>query len=258
MWNYSIKIEINFATLIALLIGIAIGVILVVLFYCLSAIQSLNKKINFSDKVLDVTEQEIQDEIKYAQECFLAKEKEKGEVSFGLIREISMNLIYKIAKKYYPNSKNPIAELSVDELILLDRYIMDKIDELLSYRGLRFLRRLKMTTVLKILNIKQTVDKNAIVKVTKKYKITKITSKFGKVLGVLNPANWVKNLAINPMIHLLSKKICTSLLQLIGQETYRIYSKQAFLQPVEDQEFNQMMDELTKDIPDSIEEKEIS
>lgn len=254
---YSLKIEINFATLIALLIGIALGAILVVLFYCLSAIQSLNKKINFSDKALDVTEQEIADEIRYAQECFLVKQKEKGEISFELIREICLNLIDKIARKYYPNSKNPIAELSVDELILLDRYIMDKIDELLSHRGLRFLKRLKMTTVLKILNIKQSVDKNAIVKVSKKYNIPKLASRAGKILGLLNPANWVKHLAINPTIHLLTKKICTSLINLIGQETYHIYSKQAFLEPIEDQEINKMMEELMKDIPDSIEEKEI-
>ena len=79
-------------------------------------------------------------------------------------------MMNKIASHFYPDSKKPLAELSIEELILLDRYIMDKLELILSKVKINMFKKLKLSTILKLLNLKQNVENNIVVKTTKKYK----------------------------------------------------------------------------------------
>ena len=230
-----VEFKINIATIMSLIIGIFVGLIIFILLYVISAVKSLDRKVNY--KVEDVDYKEVEADIEYAQEKLKVKAKENKEITFELLRESVWDLIKTIAQKFYPDSKKPVGELTIDELILLDKYIIDKMDELLSHRGLRFIKGIKANTFLNIINMKQAYDNNKVVKAAKKYKLKWIT----KALGILNPATWVRVLAINPSIGMITRKLATVSLKVIGQETYNVYSKKAFIDPVEDAEIKKLL-----------------
>ena len=97
---------------------------------------------------------------KYIEESSFASTSQKVEC----LKENCIDLVNEIASSYYPNSKYPIYELSIDELILLTRYISDRIDGLFSGRILRKLKDLKVSSVMKMIDIKKKFGKNAILK----------------------------------------------------------------------------------------------
>ena len=58
------------------------------------------------------------------------------------------------------------------------------------------------------------------------------------MLNAINPVVWVKKLIINPSINLITKQIILKLIQQIGQETYNVYSKQAFIDQDADEDID--------------------
>ena len=58
------------------------------------------------------------------------------------------------------------------------------------------------------------------------------------MLNAINPVVWVKKLIINPSINLITKQIILKLIQQIGQETYNVYSKQAFVDQDADEDID--------------------
>ena len=55
---------------------------------------------------------------------------------------------------------------------------------------------------------------------------------------------WFKKLVVDPSINAITKKIVLVIIDVIGQETYHIYSKQAFLEPLDDQELQALLNKL--------------
>ena len=75
----------------------------------------------------------------------------------------------------------------------------------------------------------------------------------------LNPAMWFRRLVYDPCVNLISKKIVLVIIETIGQETYHIYSKQAFMEPLEEKELQAFINNLEKEQAiELIEEKEVA
>lgn len=241
-----IKFEINFATLIAFIIGIISGFIVFFLFYFIGCLVSIQKKRNKLNKQLkNISKDEITDLIKKYQNEFLKIKKEKKEIVFADYSSSIINLIKDIASKFYPKSKNPICELSINELIMLDQYIIKKIDALLSKKGLNLFRNLKLSTIITLVNKKNEIDNTKVVKTVKKYKLKKIFDVTLTALNFINPYMWVKKLIVNPLIGHLLKKICLICYSIIGEETYNVYSKQAFIN--DDDELQELLSSIEKE-----------
>ena len=248
MFLIDVNFSINISSLIAFLIGIIVGPILFVLIYILITTKTIKKDaIILDENSKNITKEEIEQDIKIAQDSFLRRTKEQKEITFKNIEIVSLQLIKQIASRFYPDSKNPICELTFEEIILLDHYIVEKLESLLDKRMLKPLRKLKLSQVLQILNIKSSIDNSKPVKVAKKYKFKKIGQIIWQAINIFNPVTWTKNVVINPAINILSKKICLQIIETIGQETYHVYSKQVFLDPVNDQELDQMLRLMSKE-----------
>ena len=133
MFLVNFEFTINFGSLAAFLTGILCGVILFILIYFLYVMLYLNKKeINLHSNSDIVTEDDIKNEIKKSQDKFLELKKSYGVITIDSLKDVTVELISNIAKLYYPDSKQPIAELTIKELILLDKYLIEKIDTLLN------------------------------------------------------------------------------------------------------------------------------
>lgn len=98
------------------------------------------------------------------------------------------------------------------------------------------------------------VNNTQAVQVAKKYKVGKIVKTGGMILNALNPFYWIKKGTTKLVTATLYKKIMLIIISIAGEETYKIYSKQAFKE--QDPSYIKMMNdiELILEESDSIDE----
>jgi hypothetical protein len=135
-------------------------------------------------------------------------------------------LIHDIARVYFPDSKYPIYELSIDELMTLIHYITDRVDSLFKGPILRPLKKIRISYILKVIDTKRKIDENKAVKTASKlrtpWKVTKT------VLNIFNPVYWVRKLMISTTLVAVTNKICGIIIDVVGEETNNVYSKSVF------------------------------
>lgn len=238
--------EINLFSLVAFIMGMISGAIVLVLAYAIGSINSLKKDSRVSiNSIKGVKEEDIRKIINNHRESFKDERKRRKEVSLDFFKEIIFNMMNEIASQFYPKSKRPLSELSLDELILLNKYILTKLEEILSKPILRAFRGIKLSHVLMIIETKNNIDNSKTVKTVKKYKLQKVGEVLINVVGILNPAKWFKKLVIDPTINILLNQVLLTCIDYVGEETYKVYSKTA-LKKTED-ELNNLLEVINKD-----------
>src|SRR5690554_5776831 len=211
-----------------LIFGIIFGFILCFLIYLgfvLASLKKEEKKIIIQSDKIDL--EKVERLIKSAKNQFLIESATKTTTEkINDVKEISWELINAIAKEYFPDSKYPIYELSIDELMMLNHYITNRVDSLFKGPVLKPFKKLRIAYILKILDMKKKIDENKAVKAaTKLNKPWKIAL---SVLNVFNPAYWVKKLMISTTLVAVTNKIGSLVIEVVGDETNKVYSKSVF------------------------------
>lgn len=241
--------ELDITTIISFLVGIVFGVILVFLIYALICVASIGSKKFIVKKQNDGYQlEEVKDLITKAQEEFKDKSLRKGESKFGFCVKICKDLAYSIAASYYPNSKYPLLELSINEITMLLNYIKERIEEILNRRGLRLFRKLKVSTI-----VDMSLKGNKIVS-SKTFAVGKdvnrIINTAKKVINALNPAWWFRKLIMDNAINIVLHKLYLVTIAVVGEETYKIYSKKVL---DVDAEIETNVEELMSSIDEDLE-----
>ena len=224
--------NIDFSTVLSFLIGILIGAVIICMIYALIVLSSLRNK-KFLIKVEDdsLTSTEVKDMIVQAQKSFKDKDL-RGELSrVNHCKNISMDLVYGIASRFFPKSKHPLLEISIDEVMMLSLYVKTRIEDILNRRGIRLLKKIKIGQIFDVTQKTTKVVNSKAFKVTKDVNNTFNTIK--KIVNVVNPAWWVRKLIIDNTINVITDKLCVVIIAIVGEETYKIYSKTVFNQDVE-------------------------
>ena len=249
--NFEFKF--NLSLFLAFFTGVIVGIILTFLIYTIICLLSLRKKEkrieNYNNSV---TEEEINQIIKNRQKEFLILRKK--ETTYQALKETIILLVNEIATKYSIDSKHPIAELTLEELILLDKYILGKIEGLLSRKGLSLLKKLKLSTILNIIDTNTKIKNNKAIKASKKMHLSSIAKGSITLLNLLNPFHWFKKLLVSPTLNFLIKKVFLLSISIIGEETYNVYSKKVF---VSEEDTSKLIEELEKENEGIITEEEI-
>ena len=216
--------EFDIATLISFLVGILFGVILVFLMYALICVASIGSKkfiVKKQNEGYDL--EQVKTLIVKAQEEFKDKGLRGSTPKFNYCVRICKDLAYGIAASYYPNSKYPLLELSVNEITMLLEYIKERLEEILNRRALRLLRKFKISTI-----VDMSVRSNKLVN-SKGFEIGKDVSKafsaLKKVVNALNPVWWFRKLVMDNTINIILNKLYIVAIAVVGEETYKIYSK---------------------------------
>lgn len=249
--------DINLSTIFSFLFGLAVGLAIFALIYLALALSTMrSKKYIVKTAVKDVTSKEIEDMIAETQIMFKDK-KLRGEKSMiAHAKDLSTDLVKNIAIKFFPKSKHPLLEISIDELLLLGVYISKRLDEVLDHKGLRLFRKLKISTIVSMGEIKQNIEDHPLVKATKKYKIAEAFKAAKSVINIVNPVYWVKKAIVNTAMDVILKKLCVIIIGICGEETFKIYSKSVFnVEPEIDSGIQELIDEVKQDV-DDIEEEE--
>ncbi len=243
-------ITISFSTLISFIVGVFIGLILTILIYLLFVISSLkSKKFFVKTENDDLKIEEVKELVLTTQKSYKDKELRGDTGRMTYCYHLSKDLAYAIAVRFYPKSKHPFLELSVNELTILTGYITNRVNELLNHRGIRMLRKLKVSTIVNISTKKKEVEESKAFQTS--VVIGKNLSKAKYVFNLLNPINWGRKIIVDRVMNIVVDQICLAILSIVGEETYKIYSKKVFNKDVEidtgSDEFIEQMSDTIKD-----------
>ena len=252
LWIFNI----DFITILSFIIGIFFGIVLLCLIYALLVLLSLRDKKTIINPEEEMPYEEIKDLIKEAEREYKDKKirQNQGRVSHCI--NISRDLAYSIAARFYPKSKYPLLELSVDELIMLLGYIQKKIDDLLNRKALRLLKRIKASLIMSLSKKTTEVLNSKAFQVSKD--VSKFASKAKMVLNVINPLNILRKVFVDKTTIIILNKLCIMIINIVAEETYKIYSKHAFNQDIiVESNIDQLESELEQEIKNSYENKDI-
>lgn len=213
-------------------LGMLTGFVLLGLFIALLLILSrkskertrLSKSESIGDEVIrnmiEGKQKELASTVKFADNAY-----------FRVAFDLSFDLMQEIAKHYYPESKYPIYELSVQEILNLNVYITQRLQSIVDKKLVRLFKNARISTVVDILNKKKALDNSKLMKATRSLKINKFLSYGSMALNYANPIYWFRKLAMKPTTDLVTKEICNMIISIVGEETNKVYSKKLFQKP---------------------------
>jgi len=221
------SIEINTYNLLSFFLGLFAGVFFVLIIYMYGVFRELRKESDLSTKNNDVNEDLIIEMIKDAQKQFENKEKKRGLSYTSSLLQITKSLAFEIAHNFYPRSETPYLELSLNETLKLNHYITDRIDQLTNQPILKLFRRYTMSTIYSFtVKTKKIVD-NKVVKSLQDFGVDEVVKASMTALNAINPVYWIRK-AGNLVSDKIMSKIGLSIIAIVGEETYKIYSKKVF------------------------------
>lgn len=148
--------------------------------------------------------------------------------AFKATSAMAYELLEEISRYFFPESKYPMLELSVTELMELNHYVTNRIDTLLDIPILKNAKKTRIIHIVKMYDRKKMVQESKIVRAAKKAKLGKVLKYGGMALNAINPVYWFRKLVINTSIDVMTRKVCVVIISVVGEETTKIYSKKLF------------------------------
>ena len=225
--------DISFFGFINFFVGIMTGMVLFTASYIYLLVRG--KNINIEDikhPNVDVDEEELKVMIINKQKEFKRNKKLGNQSIAKLTFEMSYELVDEISKYFFPDSKYPMLELSVSELLNLNHYITNRLDDILDKPILKNTKNLQMTKIMGMYDKKKAFDQNKYIKAAKKYRVGKVVKYGGAVVNAFNPVYWFRKLVINTSVDVMTKKVCLVIIGIVGEETTNVYSKKLFDKPL--------------------------
>lgn len=232
------------ASLMPFFTGIICGFLLCLVIYLVIVVKSLKKaEKKASNVVLDIDNNVIKEQVESAKNLYIEESSFKTtSQKIVCLRDVCWELMNDIAKTFYPESKYPLYELSIEEIILLSNYILDRIEGLFDGVIAKKLKTIKISYVLKIIDMKKKYDQNKLIKAANKYQVSKGVKITMNILNVFNPAYWVKKIMIDGTVNIGIKKIALTIIDVVGEETANVYSKNIFVK----KDDKEILEELNK------------
>ena len=159
-----------------------------------------------------------------------------------------MNTIKLIASTYYPESKYPLYELNISELVVLLHYITNRIDEIFDKNILKLFKNMSISNVFKILDIHKKINDNKAVKAVKK--VNPALKVIKGIVNYANPLYWIKKLVVGGTINIAVNKMSLLIIDIVSSETIKVYSKRLF------NEENNLLEEMINKEIEEMEELE--
>lgn len=243
---------INLPNISAFFFGILTGMILLTATFVFLFIRSKVIDVEQVVRPTNHVDKEVLIElIKTKQKEFKQKRKLKEDGVARLTFNISFDLVNEIAKYFFPDSKYPTLELNVNELLNLNHYITNRIDELLDKPVIKNTKKMQIVKVMEMLDKKKAVEETKVFKAAKKMKLGKVAKYGGMALNAINPVYWFRKAVINTSVSGMTKKICLVIIGIVGEETIKVYSKALFEEPVDiklvEQEMQALLEEGDED-----------
>ena len=246
----------DFTTILSFLVGALSGALIILLLYAFFVLASLRDK-KFIVKTEDdtLTAKEVKDLIDTAQKAYKDKRLRGKQGRIAYCTGICKDLVYGIAAKFYPKSKYPLLEISVDEFLMLTIYIEKRLEEIVNRRGIRLFKKTKISQIMVWTNATNKVTSSTAFKVANEVK--SVSGKVMKALNVINPLTLIRKVTFEKAINIIIDKLCIVAIAIVGEETFKIYSKAVFNKSVEiDSNIDDVLKSIDDDFKDALNEEE--
>ncbi len=249
--NFSV-IDFEFSDIFLILFGIGFGLLIAMFAYIFIVLHGMKaKSFIVKSKSEGLTEEQIDEKIKFAQDVFLDKNLRGDLNQFTHCRDVCTSLVIDIASVYFPDSKRPLLELSVDEVLMLGIYISNRVNEILDHKGVRLFKKIKISTIMGLNDTKKNIDESVLMKAAKRYKIKGAIEAVKGALNAVNPIYWARKLVVAQTMDYAIGKICLMIIGITAEETYKIYSKNVFNKEVViEDKYNKLAEEIENDLKD--------
>lgn len=238
----------DYRIILSFIVGLALGMVLICLIYALLIILSLrDKKYTVKVNPENLKEEEAMNMIHLAQASFKDKNL-RGKMSKPQhFKRLTSDLVYGIASSFYPDSKYPLLEITLDEAIDLIGYVQKRLDDIFDKKLIKLLKKFKISDIVSMSLSTQTVMDSKAFKVTQS--ISAKASKVKKVIDIINPVNWFRRLVVDNAIKIVTNKLFLVTLGIVGEEAYKIYSKSVLkVETSIDSNVDEIVDSISDDI----------
>lgn len=243
--------QIELSTLLSFLIGIGFGITLFSLIYLYFLVRSVRTPLHQKNVTIPpLTEEALAEILDDALVEFQAVQKAKGFADAFF--DTSKTMIATIAKAYYPNSKHPLMELSIDELLMLSDYIRQRVDHLLQKGVLKNARQVRLIKFMEMIELKRRLDENRFMQMMRSDWVQKSVRGTLNVVNIFNPVYWFRRIIIKTSVDVLNKRIGKTILAIVAEESSRIYSKKAFDSALDYDLVNRAMERLELEDVDEV------
>lgn len=226
----SLKEAITWNTFWTLIAGIVIGFVICSTIYGILLMNSISKK----EKEIENTKKDIDDDkisniVEQIKNSYVEESEGLSVTSrFDILGKKIIEIVNKISSEYYPESKYPIYELTIEELILFMHYLSNRIGDIFDKPLLAPFKKISIAQIFKILDTKKKIEETKAAKAFKKANAGKVSSIIMGGLKYANPVYWVKKLFVGSTINFASRKISLLIIDIVADETNKTYSKSIF------------------------------
>ena len=226
----SLKEAITWNTFWTLIAGIVIGFVICSTIYGILLMNSISKK----EKEIENTKKDIDDDkinniVEQIKNSYVEESEGLSVTSrFDILGKKIIEIVNKISSEYYPESKYPIYELTIEELILFMHYLSNRIGDIFDKPLLALFKKISIAQIFKILDTKKKMEETKAAKAFKKANVGKVSSIIMGGLKYANPVYWVKKLFVGSTINFASRKISLLIIDIVADETNKTYSKSIF------------------------------
>ena len=226
----SLKEAITWNTFWTLIAGIVIGFVICSTIYGILLMNSISKK----EKEIENTKKDIDDDkinniVEQIKNSYVEESEGLSVTSrFDILGRKIIEIVNKISSEYYPESKYPIYELTIEELILFMHYLSNRIGDIFDKPLLAPFKKISIAQIFKILDTKKKIEETKAAKAFKKANVGKVSSIIMGGLKYANPVYWVKKLFVGSTINFASRKISLLIIDIVADETNKTYSKSIF------------------------------
>jgi len=248
----------GFGGFINFFLGMLTGIILFLATLTFLSIRGKNINLDVKKPEGEFSEDDLRQLIVSRQNRLRKVLKTKKEGAFRLTFEVSYELVEEISRYFFPNSKYPMYELSVNELIELNHYITDRIDEILEVPVLKNAKKARIITIVNMYEKKKAIEGSKLARAAKKMKLGKVAKYGGMALNAVNPVYWFRKLVLSTSIDAMTRKLCVAIIGVVGEETSKVYSKKLFDKDVDLGLVEENMESLLSEGDDDAEEVEES
>jgi len=227
------------------LLGMVTGFVLLSMGIAFAMISDRNRKRKIiMSKEEPLEKSAVRAMIKQKQDLLTETARIADNAYFRVAFDLSLELMNEIAKYYFPNSRYPMYELSPQELLDLNSYIIKRLEKIINGKFIRRFKNFRISTIIDILNRKKAIDNSKLMKFNRQFKISKILSYGVTILNYANPVYWFRKLALKPSTNLVTKELCKMIISIVGEETSNLYSKKMFATPDDAAAIEAQLDEV--------------
>ena len=234
----------NLTNIITFVVGMFFGVLFFVSIIMIALAVDKKKKKNVGSTMEALSSDKIGELIEGKKASFNHEVEDNDQDMFACTKDLIMELVHEVSTYYYPQSKHPELELTVDEALLLIKHIYENVYAFSEKKLVKYAKNhIKLSQLFTYLNSgKKVMDSDIVSNSDESIKVYK------SIANTLNPVYWFKKVVIGGATNIAFKKICRHAITVVGVESNSVYSKSLFIK--EDTQELKKIEEIYSDEED--------